>query len=145
MLFEFRAFLDCYDGYIARVRSHQVGMVQVSGVWGYYVDGVCDITGTVFFMVGLLIILKRSHLQRKVMIPLPWNFFSWSAKVNRLLKVPSKDFLLKHVELEKNENLLPVSQNKTRCTDKERPNGRLMCTQTCISIFCLSLLHVKLL
>ncbi len=34
--FKVRSFLDSYDGYVARSRTHQRGMAQVWGSWGYY-------------------------------------------------------------------------------------------------------------
>lgn len=142
MLFEFRTFLDSYDGYVARRRSHNTAMVQVSGEWGYYLDGICDLIGTVFFMLALLTLLRRSHIQRTVVLPfLSCYYISKSLKIIRNIVVtPKKDYLINNNDLEKQEKLISISPTGSRSNDKDRSKN--VYSQTCISIFCLSLLQV---
>lgn len=144
MLFELRTFLDSYDGYVARIRSHKIAMVQESGGWGYYLDGLCDFAGTVFFMVALLILLKRSHLQRTFMIPLiPCHYISSCKKIIKNLFVQQgKDYLLNNNDLEKEEKLIPVLLPGARSDEKEKLKNGEIYSQTCVSIFCLSLLQL---
>ena len=145
MTFELRNFLDSYDGYVARSRSHKVGMVQESGSWGYYLDGLCDLAGTVFFMLGLLFLLKRNHIQRSVVLPLmsPCHYLlSFIKTIKNFFIRPTKDYILNNNDLEKEEKLLPSSPTGARKGGKEKPKSGLVFSQTCISIFCLSLLQI---
>ena len=42
-------------------------MIADSTKWGYWMDGVCDLTGTIFFMIAVIMICQRSlHLRRTV-------------------------------------------------------------------------------
>jgi len=145
LLFEVRSFLDSYDGYVARSRSHNFAMVQVSGGWGYYLDGLCDLTGTVFFMVGLLILLKRSHIQRTVVIPfIPCHYISSCKQIIKNVFIsPKKEYLLNNNDMEKQEKLLSISPNGVRDKDnKEKIKNGAIYSQTCVSIVCLSLLQI---
>jgi hypothetical protein len=119
-------------------------MVQVSGGWGYYLDGLCDLTGTVFFMVALLILLKRSHIQRTVVIPfIPCHSISSCMKIIKNIFIsPKKEYLLNNNDVEKQENLLSIAPNGVRSSDKEKIKNGAIYSQTCISIVCLSLLQV---
>ena len=71
LLFELRTMLDTYDGYVYRARSNQTGLVQVSGSWGYYFDGLCDGAATTFCMVAFLKILTKAMPHKKVTFRLP--------------------------------------------------------------------------
>ena len=145
LLFEFRTFLDSYDGYVARARANQVAMVQASGGWGFYMDGLCDLVGVVMFMIGILILLKRSHeFKRMVVVPLiPGCFISLCKKIKNLFISSKSEYKLTINDLEKQENLLAISKSTIRSGDKERQrNGGLIYSQTCISIWCLSILQV---
>jgi len=66
LLFELRSMLDSYDGLVARARSGTKAMAQVSGSWGYWMDGICDAVGTCFFFVACWILLQRrqQHLRQ---------------------------------------------------------------------------------
>ncbi len=69
VLFEMRSLLDSYDGMVARARSNTVGMSQANGGWGYWMDGICDAIGTVFFFLGAWVLLqKRSVTSSRVRI-----------------------------------------------------------------------------
>ena len=59
MLFELRALLDTYDGHVFRVRSNQTAMVQVSGSFGYMLDGICDFLSTLFLLAALWCIIDK--------------------------------------------------------------------------------------
>ena len=42
-------------------------MIADSTKWGYWMDGLCDLTGTIFFMIAVILICQRSlHLRRTV-------------------------------------------------------------------------------
>lgn len=142
MIFEVRTFLDSYDGFVARKRSHNMAMVQVSGNWGYYLDGICDFFGTVFFMLALLTLLRRSHIQRTVILPfVSCHYISKCLKIIRNFVVtPKKDYLNNNNDLEKQEKLISMSPTGPRSNDKERSKNAY--SQTCVSIFCLSLLQI---
>ena len=60
LLFEVRSFLDSLDGIVARTRSKQRAMIADHTQWGYWMDGFCDLLGTIFFMVAVLLICQRS-------------------------------------------------------------------------------------
>ena len=52
---------------MARTRVRQRAMIADSTKWGYWMDGVCDLTGTIFFMIAVIMICQRSlHLRRTV-------------------------------------------------------------------------------
>jgi hypothetical protein len=58
VLFLFRKFLDSLDGYVAR--KGQKGEYSEVGTLGYYLDGICDILGSIFVMYGVLVFLKNN-------------------------------------------------------------------------------------
>ena len=123
LIFEIRTFLDSYDGYVARRRSHNMAMVQVSGNWGYYLDGICDFIGTVFFMLALLTLLRRSHIQRTVILPfISCHYISKCLKIIRNIVVtPKKEYLINNNDLEKQEKLISMSPNGPRSNEKINP------------------------
>ena len=58
--------MDSLDGLVARSRANQRAIVADSTKWGYWVDGVCDLFGTIFFMIAVLLICQKA-LPRKIM------------------------------------------------------------------------------
>ena len=62
--------------------------------------------------------------------------------IKKLFISPKKEYLLNNNDLDKEEKLLPIKQPTTRSSDKEKYNNGLVYSQTCVSIFCLSLLQV---
>ena len=62
-----RSFLDSLDGLVARSRSKQRAMIADHTQWGYWMDGLCDLIGTIFFMAAVLIICQRfiNHVDLK--------------------------------------------------------------------------------
>lgn len=64
VLFEIRTLLDDLDGHVARKRKHVHGETSEIGSTGYIVDGVCDLLGVSFFMLGVLIFLKNNPSRR---------------------------------------------------------------------------------
>ncbi|KAJ2943221.1 hypothetical protein O0L34_g18932 [Tuta absoluta] len=60
LLFQLRMFLDDLDGHIARERKHIKGERSEVGTVGYYVDGICDLIGVVFMMIGIVWYLKNN-------------------------------------------------------------------------------------
>lgn len=59
ILFELRSMLDSYDGIVARARRNVRGLTQVSGNWGYWMDGICDAAGTLLFFFAAWILLQK--------------------------------------------------------------------------------------
>ena len=43
--------------------------------WGYWMDGICDLTGTIFFMIAVLNICQRSLPRRTVTFQIPPIFY----------------------------------------------------------------------
>jgi len=39
---------------------------KVSGSWGYYLDGLCDLTGTVFFLIVVLLLMQRKNPAKRI-------------------------------------------------------------------------------
>lgn len=68
-LFEMRTLLDGLDGHIARARNNKHGEFSDVGTAGYYIDGVCDALGTVFFLVGLFIYMKNHSRRDYTLLP----------------------------------------------------------------------------
>lgn len=66
LLFEMRSFLDSLDGLVARSRSRQKAMVADRSQWGFWMDGICDLFGTIFFMLAVLRICQRCVPRRVV-------------------------------------------------------------------------------
>ena len=65
LLFEVRSFLDSLDGLVARARSRQPAMIADHTQWGYWMDGLCDLIGTIFFMIAVLYLCQRSLPSRR--------------------------------------------------------------------------------
>ncbi|XP_060605956.1 ceramide phosphoethanolamine synthase-like [Ruditapes philippinarum] len=71
LLYEFRSWLDDFDGVIYRSHSHTQGMyVSNHNTFGYFVDIYSDILGGIFLMVGIMFYLW------KVLIPANGNYSS---------------------------------------------------------------------
>ncbi|XP_038217050.1 ceramide phosphoethanolamine synthase [Zerene cesonia] len=64
VLFQIRMFLDDLDGHVARERKHIKGERSEVGTLGYWVDGICDLVGVIFMMVGILLYLKNNPPRR---------------------------------------------------------------------------------
>ncbi|XP_045507764.1 ceramide phosphoethanolamine synthase [Colias croceus] len=64
VLFQIRMFLDDLDGHVARERKHIKGERSEVGTLGYWVDGICDLIGVIFMMVGILLYLKNNPPRR---------------------------------------------------------------------------------
>ena len=47
-------------------RSQQRAMVADHTQWGYWIDGLCDLIGTVFFMLAVLYICQRSNPRKLI-------------------------------------------------------------------------------
>lgn len=69
ILFEVRSLLDGLDGHIARARRHIHGELSEVGTAGYYIDGICDALGIVFFLTGVLIYLKNNSRREYTHLP----------------------------------------------------------------------------
>nr|KAG5695755.1 hypothetical protein BaRGS_013843 [Batillaria attramentaria] len=73
LIYEFRTFLDAFDGVVFRSHSHTKGMYQsVRSSLGYYVDITCDAVGGVFLMFGVLFYLFKRFDPLK-QTELPWK------------------------------------------------------------------------
>ncbi len=62
VLFELRSLLDSYDGMVARARTNTRALTQGDGGWGYWMDGVCDAVGVVFFFAGVWLLLQKRSI-----------------------------------------------------------------------------------
>uniref|UniRef100_T1JBG1 Ceramide phosphoethanolamine synthase n=1 Tax=Strigamia maritima TaxID=126957 RepID=T1JBG1_STRMM len=67
LLFEFRSFLDCLDGVLARVRNKQESNISEFGSMGYVVDGVADTLGSAALIIGCFLYLRRNQPSRRSM------------------------------------------------------------------------------
>ena len=68
-------FVDSLDGLVARTRVRQRAMIADHTQWGYWMDGICDLTGTIFFMIAVLNICQRSLPRRTVTFQIPPIFY----------------------------------------------------------------------
>ena len=68
-------FVDSLDGLVARTRVRQWAMIADHTQWGYWMDGICDLTGTIFFMIAVLNICQRSLPRRTVTFQIPPIFY----------------------------------------------------------------------
>ena len=50
---------------VARARSGTKAMTQVSGSWGYWMDGICDAIGTLFFFAACWLLLQKRHVMAR--------------------------------------------------------------------------------
>lgn len=96
----YRSFLDSLDGLVARSRSKQRAMIADHTQWGYWMDGFCDLIGTIFFMIAVLVICQRSLSRRTTNFhfrPVGWlpQFFqrrgSWYDQVDQEAFLPSSN------------------------------------------------------
>jgi hypothetical protein len=73
LIFQFRTFLDCFDGVIFRAHAKTKRYKSYYGSFGYYVDAFSDILGGTCLMIGCLLYfykqrpvrttgLSRSHI-----------------------------------------------------------------------------------
>lgn len=81
LIFDLRSWLDSYDGYVARSRANQVGMAQVSGSWGYFMDGICDGLAVIIAIVAIMKIVGKSKANRKVTFKEPRIIYYLRSKV----------------------------------------------------------------
>ena len=68
-------YVDSLDGLVARTRVRQRAMIADHTQWGYWMDGICDLTGTIFFMIAVLNICQRSLPRRTVTFQIPPIFY----------------------------------------------------------------------
>ena len=47
-------------------RSRQRAMIADHTQWGYWIDGLADLIGTIFFMIGILFICQRSNPRKLI-------------------------------------------------------------------------------
>jgi len=74
LLFEFRTFLDCLDGIVARARVHILNNISMYGSLGHFVDGFTDTIGTTAFIVGISFFIKSQIGNTNIYSLLPsWN------------------------------------------------------------------------
>lgn len=71
VLFEFRTFLDDFDGHVARTRKHIRGERSEIGTSGYFIDGICDALGCTALMIGVFVYLKNNLPRRGSYMLLP--------------------------------------------------------------------------
>ncbi|XP_077283698.1 ceramide phosphoethanolamine synthase [Arctopsyche grandis] len=64
VLFQLRTFLDDLDGHVARSRKHIHGERSEVGTPGYFIDGICDLLGCIFLIVGIFYYLKNNPPRR---------------------------------------------------------------------------------
>lgn len=64
LLFQIKMFLDDLDGHVARERMHQKGERSEVGTLGYWVDGIADIVGGAFMVLGVFCYLISNPLRR---------------------------------------------------------------------------------
>ena len=77
LLFELRSFLDSLDGLVARSRANQRAIVADSSQWGYWVDGLCDLFGTIFFMIAVLLICQKALPRKLITFNVRSLFYHW--------------------------------------------------------------------
>ena len=77
LLFELRSFLDSLDGLVARSRANQRAIVADSSQWGYWVDGLCDLFGTIFFMIAVLLICQKALPRKLITFNVRTLFYHW--------------------------------------------------------------------
>lgn len=123
LLFEIRSFLDSMDGFVARTRAKQRAMVQDSSTWGYWMDGLCDLLGTIFFMIAVLTICKRGMPRKVVNFTLKPVISNWLPMVTQTSTSEPDQ-----------EPFLPTMSTKTN-----NNNYRVMSfKQSTITVMCLS-------
>ena len=76
-------FIDSLDGFVARTRVRQRAMIVDHTQWGYWMDGICDLTATVFFMIAVLNICQRSLPRRTVTFQIPPIFYYILAPIKK--------------------------------------------------------------
>ena len=107
LLFELRSFLDSLDGLVARSRTKQRAMIADPTQWGYWMDGFCDLLGTIFFLIGVLLICQRA-MPRKIVTfnvrPLIYYWMPTRLKKNSSLALSDPD----------QQPFLPVTNNDSK-------------------------------
>jgi len=125
LLFELRSFLDSLDGLVARSRTKQRAMIADPTQWGYWMDGFCDLLGTIFFLIGVLLICQRA-MPRKIVTfnvrPLIYYWMPTRLKKNSSLALSDPD----------QQPFLPVTNDS-----KIRP---IVFRQSTLIVSCLSVL-----
>jgi hypothetical protein len=87
---------DSLDGLVARTRVRQRAMIADSTKWGYWMDGLCDLTGTIFFMIAVIMICQRSlQLRRTVtfqILPIFYYILApFKRKISKISLPPDSD------------------------------------------------------
>jgi len=114
LLFELRSFLDSLDGLVARSRANQRAIVADSSQWGYWVDGLCDLFGTIFFMIAVLLICQKALPRKLITFNVRSLFYHWipdKIKKNTLAmtEADQKPFLPTHELNNNNITKTPIS------------------------------------
>ena len=71
-------------------------MIADSTKWGYWMDGLCDLTGTIFFMIAVIMICQRSlQLRRTVtfqILPIFYYILApFKRKISKISLPPDSD------------------------------------------------------
>ena len=89
VLFEFRTFLDDFDGHVARIRKNLRGELSEIGTTGYYVDGICDALGTTALLIAIFVFLKNNP-PRRGYVKLSLSFGVSESGDNVNYKIPTR-------------------------------------------------------
>jgi len=157
LLFELRSFLDSLDGLVARTRVRERAMIADSTKWGYWMDGLCDLTGTIFFMIAVIMICQRSlQLRRTVTFQIVPIFYYILAPFKRRISkisLPSDSDLDTEAFLStskadgKNKNghvhipKVMISNGAGKLGSLHSTSGILSFKQSTVVVACLSLLQ----
>ncbi|CAF0867283.1 unnamed protein product [Rotaria sordida] len=83
IIFQFRTFLDCFDGVIYRAHTNDKRFKSYYGNFGYYVDAISDIIGGICLIIGcLLYFFKQRSFHTKLSIRTHSNKYSNSSVSN---------------------------------------------------------------
>ena len=66
LIFQFRTFLDCFDGVVFRAHAHSQRYKSHYGDFGYYVDAISDILGGTCLILGCLFHLYKQRPFRSI-------------------------------------------------------------------------------
>ena len=75
-------------------RSRQRAMIADHTQWGYWIDGLADLIGTIFFMIGILFICQRSNPRKLITFHIRPIFGCWKPRLEQSAMDPDQEAFL---------------------------------------------------
>ena len=110
---EYNIYLSSSGFFVNFFRSQQRAMIADHTQWGYWIDGLCDLLGTIFFMFAVLVICQRCNPRKLIAFNIRPIFGCLKNRQIQSAMDPDQEAFLPAQDTSKSRNLILTFKQST--------------------------------